>query len=591
MRSTFCCCCRHNNTAVDADSSGDECEDRSAKNLSHVGTAAYDCLRKHHNRHHHQLWNVTSGEFVSLDQTPVGGWNLIKDPDDGHDDWFPTKLAELLAKTEYWCDLMSLGPPDGLFMTKFNDALKTLAAKQVGGGRTIVVRMMFANIIGMPVNCTKVIKRLTRGVPKDGCLQLWVGAWRRGVSWNHAKIIAVDGLYLHEGGHNLWDQHYLQGNPVHDLSLELQGRVAHDGHLFANEQWRFIEQIQRTVCGRFVDRIPDYLPLLARTRVTVSEFPRHVAAEFPPIYDRSVGIPRRPRVESEVPIITLGRYGTLISRSRPSDDAFYAMFESAKSNIKLAIQDLGPICIPGTKIPLLGCVWPKQTLSLLGKAMYERGVVVYIALSNPGSIPGGLKPLEACYGNGWSCVDVAAEIAKSIRKQHPEVTVDTLRSLIQDKLRVCVIRQKRGNVYDNGGTIGMHAKHFIVDDVCSYVGSQNLYICDLAEWGVIIDDAVTTQKIMDEYWHPMWASSYSADDCDIQQMIQGLKVNRDGSDKKSMEQRKQWMEQAKAQDTLGPGGLAMRQMSVGPGQWSLDTYYDLSDAEGEGDVALPLTRT
>lgn len=76
----------------------------------------------------------------------------------------------------------------------------------------------------MPVNCNSVIRRLTTGIPDTTHLRLWVGAWRKGVSWNHSKIIAVDGWYLHTGGHNLWDPHYLRHNPVHDLSMELEGR-------------------------------------------------------------------------------------------------------------------------------------------------------------------------------------------------------------------------------------------------------------------------------------------------------------------------------------------------------------------------------
>jgi len=31
-------------------------------------------------------------------------------------------------------------------------------------------------------------------------------------------------------------------------------------------------------------------------------------------------------------------------------------------------------------------------------------------------------------------------------------------------------------------TMGNHSKHFIVDDIATYIGSQNLYVCDLAEW-------------------------------------------------------------------------------------------------------------
>lgn len=52
------------------------------------------------------------------------------------------------------------------------------------------------------------------------------------------------------------DAHYLKGNPVHDLSLEMEGRCAHDGHMYANEQWLFVELIQTTCCGSIVNHLP-----------------------------------------------------------------------------------------------------------------------------------------------------------------------------------------------------------------------------------------------------------------------------------------------------------------------------------------------
>lgn len=185
-----------------------DAEDATAEKLSYVGKAAYEVLRSKHPRQHHQLWNVTTGRVVGrLQYTPINSWPAIKDLADGHDDWFPAKLAEIIKRTTKWCDIMSLGPPDGLFMTKFQEALHVLAVRSQTQDETIVVRIMFGNIVGMPVNCTVVIRELTKHLPEDSKLKVWVGAWRKGTSWNHAKIIAVDGLYLWTGGHNLWDYH------------------------------------------------------------------------------------------------------------------------------------------------------------------------------------------------------------------------------------------------------------------------------------------------------------------------------------------------------------------------------------------------
>jgi phosphatidylserine/phosphatidylglycerophosphate/cardiolipin synthase-like enzyme len=176
------------------------------------------------------------------------------------------------------------------------------------------------------------------------------------------------------------------------------------------------------------------------------------------------------------------------------------MLGSAKQIIRLAVQDLGPICIPSTKITVPGCVWSHAYLSVLARVIWEKEVDVEIVLSNPGSIPGGLAPTEANYGNGWSCVDVAVEIIKSIRQQYPHASDAALRKKVAGNLRVCFLRSKRGqHVWEDGMSIGLHSKHFIVDDICCCIGSQNLYICDLAEWGLVIDHAEQVQSFMDEY--------------------------------------------------------------------------------------------
>lgn len=288
--------------------------------------------------------------------------------------------------------------------------------------------------------------------------------------------------------------------------------------------------MQSSICGYVIDKLPDSWPVALKSRVTVSEFPRHIASEFPPSYRKGL-IPRRlpPRDFKQVPIISMGRYGKLTPFGRrPADDAFIAMVDSATTIIRMALQDLGPVCIPGTKITVPGCVWPHPYLSALGRAIWNKSVEVEIVLSNAGSIPGGLKPTEASYGNGWSCVDVAAEIIKTIRQQFPSADDLALRKKVTDNLRVTFLRETIGQRWADGMTMAMHAKHFIVDDVCYYIGSQNWYICDLAEWGCLIDNEEATKVCMAEYWNPLWKASYRPEDCVVQDVMDGLEIDRDG---------------------------------------------------------------
>ena len=145
---------------------------------------------------------------------------------EGHSDWLPEKIGHIISRTRRWCDIVTLAPPDGLFLEKIKEAIEKVAVNEQDGTLNcaeagvacanripIVIRIIFANIIGAPVNCDEMVKKLTKGLTKESNIQLWIGTWRRRTSWNHAKIIAVDGLYLHTGGNKLMGGSLLEVKP------------------------------------------------------------------------------------------------------------------------------------------------------------------------------------------------------------------------------------------------------------------------------------------------------------------------------------------------------------------------------------------
>lgn len=73
-------------------------------------------------------------------------------------------------------------------------------------------------------------------------------------------------------------------------------------------------------------------------------------------------------------------------------------------------------------------------------------------------------------------------------------------------------------------------------------------MADLAEWGVIIDDVDATNKMIEDYWFPLWNASWDPSDCEVQDVMDGLKVDRDGEvvDKYSAEGKKKMDDAAKA---------------------------------------------
>jgi hypothetical protein len=126
-------------------------EDVKDGTLSHVGLAAYVCLRTFYSEHHHSLWNVTRGRIVGeLHQTPKKAFDQGLDQKtphpDGSNDWFPQIMGEILSRTTKWADVLSLGPPDGRFMTAFQQALVKVNESAAGQQEPVVIRMMFGYV-------------------------------------------------------------------------------------------------------------------------------------------------------------------------------------------------------------------------------------------------------------------------------------------------------------------------------------------------------------------------------------------------------------------------------------------------------------
>lgn len=55
--------------------------------------------------------------------------------------------------------------------------------------------------------------------------------------------------------------------------------------------------------------------------------------------------------------------------------------------------------------------------------------------------------------------------------------------------------------------------------------------CDLAEWGIIIDNEEEVQKIKADYFDPVWENSFTGEDVDVEKVMDGLKIDRDGKSK------------------------------------------------------------
>src|SRR5581483_115460 len=165
----------------------------------------------------------------------------------GHSDELAVRVHDLVVKAQHRVDINLLQPPpDTRFLGALRDALQTLALS----GRAVTVRILIGQYPPDNVDAAGFLMQLVGAIDYSPKVRLRVSvaamrsciAWDDcdSYSWNHSKIIAVDGADALVGGHNLWSKDYLVDNPVHDLSMRVHGPAAASAARFADRLWDFV---------------------------------------------------------------------------------------------------------------------------------------------------------------------------------------------------------------------------------------------------------------------------------------------------------------------------------------------------------------
>ena len=377
---------------------------------------------------------------------------------------------------EQLVDVTSLYPPDGPFLAAIRNAITYLA----NAGESVELRLQFASTPLDELDVDEVIDELGRDLPSSHDLQISVGTYQEGLnSWNHAKIVAVDGDAALVGGMNMSTHSYLRNNPVFDLSMSMTGATATDAHRFADGLWDFVCDAEYAGEGGFTNHAssPD------------DDCPTRRGRDL-----------ERPETDGDVWTASLGRYGDI--GPGVADAAITAALASAEESLKLSVQDIGPMQIG----PVESNSWPTPLLDILAKGIAD-GIDVEILMTTPVTNGGGS---DGAYSNGWSKDDLVGRIEERLRLS--DVWLDdgeTVDDVLCDRLRVSSLRPYDDATWPDGEEFANHAKSFIVDDRAFYIGSQNLYPAELAEFGYLIDDDEAAEALLDTYWDPLWATSES----------------------------------------------------------------------------------
>ncbi|MFE9932668.1 phospholipase [Streptomyces sp. NPDC005533] len=325
-------------------------------------------------------------------------------------------------------------------------------------------------------------------------------------SWNHSKLVVVDGASVITGGINSWKGDYLEtSHPVSDVDLALSGPAA-------------------ASAGRYLDTLWDWTCRNKNSWTSVW-FAASPGAHCMPSLPR----PASPAGAGEVPALAVGGLGVGIRRSdptssfrpalptagdtrcgigvydhtnadrdydtvNPEESALRALVSSATSHIEISQQDVHATCPP----------LPRYDVRLYDAlaAKLLAGVKVRIVVSDPanrGTIGSG----------GYSQITSLSEVADALRGRLSALAGDggRARTAMCENLQLATFRASDQPTWADGKPYAQHHKLVAVDGSAFYIGSKNLYPSWLQDFGYIIESPAAARQLKSDLLDPQWRYS------------------------------------------------------------------------------------
>ena len=410
----------------------------------------------------------------------------------GHSDAVIDRFYRPIITARQGVDVTLLQPvPDFRFLAALRNAVTTLA----GSHRTVTLRVLVGQYPPAGTDAKALLQELVRdakSVP-GARLTVYAAAMRSctggpscgSLSWNHAKIVAVDGKTALVGGHNMWSQDYLIDQPVHDISMQVQGSAATDAHHYADKLWHYICDHDNPL-----DAVSTFAYRSGDPQVSGGCLEK-------------IQLPSQPSgATSGVPVLASARLGAGITDDFANQDdlARDLIFGAARRDILVAQQDVA-FQQPGQIDPL----YPELTLKAWTDFMLAGRGDVFLVLSSPGAT--GRSKFD--YSNGVSLEAVARKML-AVAQAHSALPQAALIDLLCSHFHLAPFRFGPDATWPGDHPIGNHGKFWMVDDRYFYLGSDNLYPVDLQEFGYIVDDRNAAAGLRRKYWDPLWHWSRAA---------------------------------------------------------------------------------
>ncbi|MDX3764028.1 phospholipase D-like domain-containing protein [Streptomyces sp. AK02-04a] len=471
------------------------------------------------------IWERTSGNRLDpaswLLQTP-GCWEDAGCKDRSGTKRLLAKMTGDISRATRTIDISSLAPfPDG----GFQDAIVAGLEAAVASGHRLKVRILVGaapvyHMNVLPLRYRDDLRRKLGPAAEDITLNVAsMTTSKTSFSWNHSKLLVVDGESAIAGGINDWKGDYLDtDHPVTDVDLALSGPAA-------------------GTAGRYLDRLWKWT---CRNRTNIADV-WYVASDGA---DCMAGMEQETNLRTvpatgDVPVIAVGGLGVGIedadfasawhptspnkSETRctiglhdhtnqdrgydtvnPEESALRALISSATHHIEISQQDLNATCPPLPR-------YDERIYDALA-AKLVAGVKVRIVVSDPAN-------RGAVGSGGYSQIKSLSEISDVLRSRLTRITGDehSATAALCSNLQLATFRSSASEKWADGHPYAQHHKLVSVDDSAFYIGSKNLYPAWLQDFGYIVESPNAAQQLDTQILSPQWAHSKETATVDYEQ--------------------------------------------------------------------------